>query len=361
MTWDLLQRYRASATPTGSTDAAVSDDPQADDRPAVSDTDSEHADLDYEVPAAQWQPLSTAPQAGWRADRWEDRPRYFVDGKDVGETVTWLTAPRGYPIAVRLSAIGATVVKVENGVCHREREVVEHVISLVGDVFPWDEVEDLAAAGLRHGFRVLLARPPEDQQDWFEPEKMRKAAQNRTITEMGVLEKALLAQLPGERAVVDGRLEPRAGGLEGPAGQGAPVVGVIKTHSKRYLHDEGMCARLALGQAERTPLFTITGPGVRLPVVSWYLRLSQARGAPPDYGIVRVELPLRWFEQVDWSERQGYVSRLSHLLVEYRCREMSYARAPISLHPIVRAEELLGALFTPWPMLARQFCQAAGL
>src|SRR5438034_6423178 len=41
---------------------------------------------------------------------------------------------------------------------------------------------------------------------------------------------------------------------------------------------------------------------------------------------------------------RSHVNRLSLLLLAYRCRERSYGRQPVSLHPIVRAEDLLGAL-----------------
>ena len=77
--------------------------------------------------------------------------------------------------------------------------------------------------------------------------------------------------------------------------------------------------------------------------------------------LLRWLLYLYWFEQMDWPERKLYVAQLSKLLVEYRCREISYQRAAISLHPIVRAEELLGALFTPWSLLAQRFSRMINL
>lgn len=359
MVWDLLHHYRAEhLSPTFASVLGDEAEVVEDGRLEVSEGtyQGDVPNLAYEVPEAEWRPLPVGVSMNWRPTAWPDRPRYFVDGKDVGETVHWLRSPQGYPIAVRLSEIGAVVVKVENGICHRKFEVVERVVSLVTDFFPWDEVESLAAACLRHDLRLLPARRPPDEDQYFDSEVMRKAAQNRSNDEMGVLEEALLAQVQQERTVVDGRLEPRAGGL---TGQIAPVAGVIKTHSKRYLHDQGMRVLLSLRPQQRTPLFAL--PNARFPVVSWYLRLARSSTDTPGDGIIRIELPLRWFELMGWPQRQNYVAQLSKLFVEYRCREASYKRAAISLHPIVRSEELLGALFTPWTMLARRFYRMTGL
>jgi hypothetical protein len=362
MVWDFLHRYRATQFPIR---PPLSIEQEAE--PQETDNDKSEAgpqtyqggtpNLSYELEEDEWEPQPVLVAPGWHPATWEERPEYFVDGKDVGETVLWLRAPQGYPVAVRLAEIGAVVVKVEGGICRRECEVVERVVSMVVDFFPWDEVEDLAAACLRHNLRLLPAKRPQQEEQYFDPEEMRKAAQNRSNDEMGILEEAMLAQIQQQgRAVVDGRLEPRHGGLRG---QLVPVAGVIKTHSKRYLHDQGMRVLYALGPGERTPLFTL--PSARFPVVSWYLRLTNHPNTAPHHGIIRVELPLKWFELIDWPERKHYVTQLSQLLIEYRCREASYQRSAISLHPIVRAEELLGALFTPWAMLARRFYRMTGL
>jgi len=97
-------------------------------------------------------------------------------------------------------------------------------------------------------------------------------------------------------------------------------------------------------------------PGT-LDVVSWYLRFA---GGMPNYGLVRVELPQKWFEQVKGHDF-GYVDQLSRLLYDYRCRDQSYDRAAISLHPTVRAEQTLTALFQPLSMLMSRFYRLAAL
>ena len=54
--------------------------------------------------------------------------------------------------------------------------------------------------------------------------------------------------------VIDGRLEPRFGARS----QHTAVVGVIKTHQRRYLHPLGLQVRYALQPRQRTPLFFLT-------------------------------------------------------------------------------------------------------
>ena len=94
-------------------------------------------------------------------------------------------------------------------------------------------------------------------------------------------------------------------------------------------------------------------------VVSWYLRLN-GQGEMPDWGIVRLEIPKNFFEEVikcDFS----YLNYLSNIVYAYRCRGTSYSRAPISIYPVQRAEESLGALFTPIETLVQRFYRYTNL
>ncbi|MFN3650413.1 MAG: hypothetical protein ACK47B_12620 [Armatimonadota bacterium] len=326
--------------------------PSLEGEPADDSEEPEDAEgLDYEVPREDWDAVDLDLPDGWRVGDWDDRPIRFVDGKDIGETVAWLCAPGGYPVPVRLSQIGGVVVRLINGECRREFVVVDKVVSMVADLFPWDEVESFAAELQENGFRLLPAQPPENRPS-YGFEKMRKAAQNRSNDEMGVLEEAVLAQDPGVPTIVDGRLEPRIGGFD----PHEPVFGVVKRHHKNYLHPVGMQLLYQLEPGQRTPVFRLPG---RLEVVSWYVRLAGGAGSMPNWGLVRVEAPRLWFERRarDWS----LVDRLSHTLREYRCRDASYARAPVSLHPIVRAEESLGSLFHPGSLLTHRFYRLTAL
>jgi hypothetical protein len=111
-----------------------------------------------------------------------------------------------------------------------------------------------------------------------------------------------------------------------------------------------------LGVGQRTPIFSL--PKEKLPVISWYLRLSGS-GVTPNWGLVRIEVPMQWFEShgCDWD----FVDQLSRTIYEYRCRERSYRRAAVSLHPIVRAEESLDSLFSPTSAITNQFYRLTGL
>jgi hypothetical protein len=306
--------------------------------------------LDYERSSDQWAAMTPAVPAGWSPMAWEDRPRRFIDGKDVGETVITLRAPGGYPIAVRLSQIGSTVLEVVDGICYRRFAVVESVVSMVVKPFPWYEIEGFAAALQEQGLRFLPARWPTKGIP-YDFEVMRKAAQNRSNDEMATLEEYAVAQDNEVPTVVDGRLEPRSGGFDQEC---SPIIGVVKTHHQNYLHPLGMQLMYQLQSGQRTPVFAIPGT---LDVVSWYLRFA---GGMPNYGLVRVELPQKWFEQVKGQDF-GYVDQLSRLLYDYRCRDQSYGRAAISLHPTVRAEQSLAALFQPLPMLMSRFYRLAAL
>ena len=53
--------------------------------------------------------------------------------------------------------------------------------------------------------------------------------------------------------------------------------------------------------------------------------------------------------------------RLSRWLIDARCRTESYARMPVSLDPIVRAEDALKPLFTPLQVLVNRLYRTAGL
>ena len=62
--------------------------------------------------------------------------------------------------------------------CRREFVVVDKVVSMVADLFPWDEVESFAAELQQNGFRLLPAQAPGNRPS-YDFEKMRKAAQKR--------------------------------------------------------------------------------------------------------------------------------------------------------------------------------------
>src|SRR5207237_213491 len=142
------------------------------------------------------------------------------------------------------------------------------------------------------------------------------------------------------------------------------IVGVAKSQAADYLHEQGWRTLLSLRPGQRSPVFKHTGMSqdklAQLPVASWYLKLAGGPRLAPNWGYVRVELP--WGQFADTFRGDfGFVNRLSRWLIDARCRTESYARMPVSLDPIVRAEDALKPLFTPVPVLVNRLYRTAGL
>ncbi len=325
--------------------------------------DDEKVDLDYETKTADWAPRALPPE--YPID-WAQGPQRFVDGKDVGRTVAWLQSEEGFPVPVRVAEVGAIAMRVmenEDGKneLRREWNKVERVVAFMADLFPWHEVEEFAYALQGTGFRLLPVYAGEEDSEgplnFFDFESMRKRAGDSSKNEMLRLEREALGQDTITPSLVDGSLEAHSAGF----GEGDPIVGLVKTHSRNYLNAEGWRTYYQLEPCQRTPAFCVPGRQRRaLDVISWYVRLDGARGELPNYGVVRVEVPKPFFEDSvskDWT----YLDRVSKLICNYRCRDAGYGRAAISIHPIQRAEESLGALFTQSDTLISRFYHLTGL
>jgi hypothetical protein len=329
------------------------DDPRPillDSDVAQIDTADEDKNLDYEELRDTWHAFDVLP-CKFLAD-WPWCPLRFIDGKDVGRTVAWLQTRQGHPIPVRLAEIGAVIMENQQGYLRRSFNLVERVVSLIVDPFPWDEVESFAIALQEQRFRLLPCRPKELSYDFIE---MRKATQHRTQDEMTRLEKQALAVSCTVPTLVDGRLDPRAGSFDHRT---TPVVGLIKTHSRNYLHSAGLQLLWEMEAGQRTPAITISSEHIEL--VSWYVRLNSQQGELPDWGIVRLEIAKQFFEHT-MNKDFEYLDHLSRIVYEYRCRDKNYSRAPISIYPIQRAEESLGALFSPSDTLVQRFYRYTSL
>src|SRR4029079_17699171 len=92
-----------------------------------------------------------------------------------------------------------------------------------------------------------------------------------------------------------------------------------------------------------------------------FVKMAGGTELMPNWAAVRVEVPWVQFQEHPESARTGFVNRLSRWLIDARCRQSSYARMPVSLEPIVRAEDSLKSLFTPFGMLRNRFLQHAGV
>jgi hypothetical protein len=67
------------------------------------------------------------------------------------------------------------------------------------------------------------------------------------------------------------------------------AVGVIKSHRTLYVEGDALRIVLGLEKGERSSVFRVS-PRSRNSVMSWYLRLRDASGHDPMWGLVRVEV-----------------------------------------------------------------------
>jgi hypothetical protein len=84
----------------------------------------------------------------------------------------------------------------------------------------------------------------------------------------------------------------------------ACAIGVIKSHRTLYVEGDALRTVLALRRGERSSMFRVS-PRSRNSVLSWYLRLRDARGHDPLWGLVRIESA----ESDRAAERADEVSR----------------------------------------------------
>ncbi len=337
-----------------------------DDADETDETPEETAiNLSLEQEAGAWQIVNPQLPKAWRVQDFASRPVRFVDGKDVGQTVAWLRGTDGSFVAIRLAEIGSVVMSVVGGELRREFAQVERVLAMNTAVFPWEEVESFALALREHDIFLLpTKRTPEEFQMNFE--KIRKFTQRRSAQEMMTLEEFALAQRSDVPTIVDGTLKDHESGFDIDE---SPVFGVVKTQQRIYVDRQGQEILFTLPEAQRTPAFSFSydtsrvGDSVktRLPIVAWYMRLCDGASVEPNVGIVRVEVSQKWFANKGYGETEinsagkDFINQLTRTIYEYRCRQKNYRRMKISLEPIVRAEESLGALFCPPNYLKNKF------
>ena len=342
--------------------APVGPTPVQPDIPADADADGDRTDVvdrTVEVDEPAWEPITVPEQPAGEGEF----PRRFIDGSQTGQPVLCVRSPHGWPIPLVLSEVGAVALKSVGRRFEREFAAVERVLSFVVDPFPWEEVEAFASELLNKPelrLRVLPANRPAEAHSPFDYEVMRTQARARAQQEMTTLERLALAVDRKAPTLVDGPLN-RVMGIPKPD---TPLfVGVAKSQAADYLHEQGWRTLLNLRPAQRTPVFRHEGSqsdGGRFPVVSWYLKLAGGPKLAPNWGYVRVEVPWGQFATAFRGDF-GFVNRLSRWLIDARCRTDNYARMPVSLDPIVRAEDALKPLFTPVPVLVNRLYRTAGL
>lgn len=80
-------------------------------------------------------------------------------------------------------------------------------------------------------------------------------------------------------------------GASGTLARSATVAGVIKSHQRLYSTADDLSTVMRLRVGERSSVFQVA-ESKREPVASWYLRLRDAEGHDPFWGLVRVEVAL---------------------------------------------------------------------
>ncbi len=351
---DFLKKYGASTVGATPPQPNIPLDPDDEDEKKTS------LDRTVEFPEAGWRAVVIPEAPVWDGEF----PVRFIDGSHTGQPVLCVRSAQGWPIPLVLSEVGAVALRSVGRGFEREFVAVDRVLSFVADPFPWEDVEAFAAdlankPELR--LRVLPANLPDfGKHSPFDYEVMRSQARGRAQQEMANLERLALAIDRTSATLVDGPLSRVAGNP--PAGSPL-LVGIAKMQAASYLHDEGWRTLLTLRPGQRTPVFKIVGVGGtnegRISVATWFLKLSGGTQLAPNWGYVRVEVPWSQFAE-KFPQDFAFVNRLSRWLIDARCRTSSYARMPVSLEPIVRAEDSLKPLFTPFPVLVNRLYRTAG-
>jgi hypothetical protein len=120
------------------------------------------------------------------------------------------------------------------------------------------------------------------------------------------------------------------GGIAGNSAvaRAANVVGVIKSHQTLYADGEALAVLSALGVGQRSSVVRIDSSR-RTAVASWYLRVADAIGRDPFWGLVRVEAALddassALTRRADEVSRWVLAERLPLALPDARWDKMAY-------------------------------------
>jgi hypothetical protein len=343
--------------------SGVGDTPAQPFLPVMTDEEEPKADtvdLEIELPLQKWAARIVAEAPAKPGEH----PIRFIDGSFTAIPVLYLRPPQGWPIPVLVSEVGAVAIRLERRTLVRDLALVERVVSFVADPFPWAEIEAFAAAVVLDPelkARFVSANRPPAERNPFDYEVMRAQAYHRCEQEMLNAERLALASNVTTPTLVDGKLPGRIGSAA--AAERPLLVGVVKRVAAD-LPPEGWKTLLNLRPGQRTPVFKLAGMGggreADMPTASWFLKLAGGPRLAPNWGYVRVDVPWVQFEN-HFASSLGFVGRLSRWLIDARCRQESYARMPVSLEPIVRAEDSLKALFTPFGLLRSRFLRHAGM
>jgi hypothetical protein len=218
----------------------------------------------------------------------------FLDGRQSTETKRYL--PGGVPIV--LGSVGAAIRE------RRDRRL-----------FTWEHrVERALYASRAHlreqDWRTLRSGPysvrdtsESDDSPIEHPLALREAAMHRVQHDRERVEESLAkrwCERETRPLLIDGGIS----GTESVA-RSRVAIGVVKSHRTLYARGDGLTTVLGLRERERSSVFVVTSEK-RERVASWYLRLHDARGRDPMWGLVRVEMAM---QDHDIGARADEVSR----------------------------------------------------
>ncbi len=211
-----------------------------------------------------------APVAGFSA---------FLDGTQQSRVVRYL--PGGLPL---VHGTVAAVIRVR-----RNRRLVTWRTLVESRLYvPEADIDAATLASLRSQFAVedLAAPTPSGAPISRHPLALLERAVHLVQKAREGAERRLAEQWCGldlGNLFVDGGIS----GSERVASSSC-TVGVVKSHRTLYADDQSLATVLDLPKGHRTSVFRITSPH-RSTVASWYLRLRDAAGHDPMWGLVRVE------------------------------------------------------------------------
>ena len=115
------------------------------------------------------------------------------------------------------------------------------------------------------------------------------------------------------------------------------AIGVVKSHRRLYAEGDALAVVFGLRRGERTSVFRVESAR-RPAVASWYLRLRDAEGRDPMWGLVRVEI-------ADGSDALGRADEVSRwILAEAAPLSLPDARWDKMVYGIRDCEEFLRAV-----------------
>jgi hypothetical protein len=245
------------------------------------------------------------PSLGTRQVPGDPRPAFggFLDGTQASRIVTY---HEGVPI---IFATVAAVIRVRRDrrlVTYGQQPEVERCLCVPRALVP-DRLWDAACTG---GYRVVDTGA-ERGDDGLDPaiDSRHPAALIERALQFVRAARERLEHTLAERWCLGERVPLYIdGGLAGsPRVATAPCsVGVVKRHRTLYVSADLMPVLSGLRRGDRTTAFRIA-PARRTAVTSWYLRLRDARGRDPTWGLVRIEVAES--APGDVTERADEVSR----------------------------------------------------